>query len=259
VGQKTALYQAGARFYSGVFGAFLSPDPLGPVVGDPRTLNPYSYAANNPMRYTDEYGLCFGEAMVACPEGLTEFAVGYVHGMLCCLAPMLPASQFEPELVPVTVLGVRAMELAGPGGGARVGVRAGAKGAALLCAAVCAPALDAIGIGTLFSDGGSLEQAVEAEKERIAQQLLENPELARGATADEIENIIPASWEPQAARSKNEEGIRSFKPGTGGSDGIRVMHGNPNAADPHHQGPRVIITHEGRRTSIPLDGNPTLR
>jgi RHS repeat-associated protein len=91
VGQKTALYQAGARFYSGVFGAFLSPDPLGPVVGDPRTLNPYAYAANNPMRYTDEHGLCFGEAMVACPENLSAEGVHMMGQMMCCEAGRISA------------------------------------------------------------------------------------------------------------------------------------------------------------------------
>ena len=47
------------RYYDPTIGRFLSIDPVGPVVGDPRTLNRYTYAANNPYKYVDPTGEFF--------------------------------------------------------------------------------------------------------------------------------------------------------------------------------------------------------
>lgn len=62
-GKKTAaavgLDYFGARYYSGAQGRFTSPDPLlnsgRPWL--PQSWNRYSYALNNPLRYTDPTGL----------------------------------------------------------------------------------------------------------------------------------------------------------------------------------------------------------
>ena len=45
-----------ARYYDPVLSRFLSPDPL-MNPGDPRTLDAYRYAENNPVHYTDSSGL----------------------------------------------------------------------------------------------------------------------------------------------------------------------------------------------------------
>jgi RHS repeat-associated protein len=47
------------RVYDPVLGRFLSPDPLVQAPYDAQTWNRYSYARNNPVRYTDPSGLCF--------------------------------------------------------------------------------------------------------------------------------------------------------------------------------------------------------
>ena len=44
------------RYYDPTAGRFLSIDPVGPMVGDPRTINRYSYAWNSPYRYNDPTG-----------------------------------------------------------------------------------------------------------------------------------------------------------------------------------------------------------
>jgi RHS repeat-associated protein len=49
------LYYMRFRWYDGVAARFLSRDPLNSV--DPRDINPYQYAAGNPMSYTDPLGL----------------------------------------------------------------------------------------------------------------------------------------------------------------------------------------------------------
>ncbi len=51
------LYDYGARWYDNRRGRFIQPDTIVPDPGDPQSLNRYSYAANNPVRYTDPSGL----------------------------------------------------------------------------------------------------------------------------------------------------------------------------------------------------------
>ncbi len=52
----TGLTYLNARYYDPVLSRFLSPDPL-MNPGDPRTLDPYRYADNNPVVFTDASGL----------------------------------------------------------------------------------------------------------------------------------------------------------------------------------------------------------
>lgn len=48
------------RVYDPTLGRFLSPDPIVQAPYDGQSLNRYSYALNNPHRYTDPSGYCFG-------------------------------------------------------------------------------------------------------------------------------------------------------------------------------------------------------
>lgn len=52
----TGLTYLNARYYDPILGRFLSPDPL-MNPGDPRTLDPYRYADNNPITFSDPLGL----------------------------------------------------------------------------------------------------------------------------------------------------------------------------------------------------------
>ncbi len=51
-----SLYDYSGRFYSPVFGRFVSADSLVPRPGDPQSLNRYSYARNNPLIRVDPSG-----------------------------------------------------------------------------------------------------------------------------------------------------------------------------------------------------------
>jgi RHS repeat-associated protein len=51
-----SLYDYGGRFYSPVFGRFVSADAIVPRPGDPQSLNRYSYARNNPLIRVDPSG-----------------------------------------------------------------------------------------------------------------------------------------------------------------------------------------------------------
>ncbi len=55
------IYQFGARFYSPELGHFLSADPMGQNIAVPQAFNRYSYALNNPVRYTDPTGYWIDE------------------------------------------------------------------------------------------------------------------------------------------------------------------------------------------------------
>lgn len=50
------LMDFGARFYDPRVGRFISPDPIQDVSSS-QCVNPYVYCANNPLRYTDKFGL----------------------------------------------------------------------------------------------------------------------------------------------------------------------------------------------------------
>jgi RHS repeat-associated protein len=54
---ETGLDYAFARYYSPRLGRFLSPDPLGGSLGDPQSLNRYSYTRNNPINLNDPSGM----------------------------------------------------------------------------------------------------------------------------------------------------------------------------------------------------------
>lgn len=53
---STDFYYYESRYYDPWFGRFISPDTMVARPGDPQDLNRYSYAGNNPLRYTDPAG-----------------------------------------------------------------------------------------------------------------------------------------------------------------------------------------------------------
>lgn len=57
--QETGLYFYGARYYDPVLARFISPDTYVQQLSDPQTLNRYTYARNNPLKYTDPTGHFF--------------------------------------------------------------------------------------------------------------------------------------------------------------------------------------------------------
>jgi RHS repeat-associated protein len=58
---ETGLDYFGFRSYSGAQGRFAASDPenAGSMEDDPQSWNGYAYARNNPLKYTDPYGLAY--------------------------------------------------------------------------------------------------------------------------------------------------------------------------------------------------------
>jgi RHS repeat-associated protein len=92
------LYQMRARYYSAALGSFLTRDPLPPRFEDIHSLNPYHYAAGDPLRSVDPEGLdrtiwFFGHAWI---EVDTYDAQGRKTGRLALnFAPESDASDFQ--------------------------------------------------------------------------------------------------------------------------------------------------------------------
>jgi len=55
--EESGLYYNRARYYSADLGRFLSVDPLPVTIRASRELNDYAYVANDPLTFTDPYGL----------------------------------------------------------------------------------------------------------------------------------------------------------------------------------------------------------
>ena len=52
----SGLYYYGARYYDPAIGRFISPDSIVSRLTNPQAFNRYSYAINNPLKYTDPTG-----------------------------------------------------------------------------------------------------------------------------------------------------------------------------------------------------------
>ncbi|HMO65618.1 MAG TPA: RHS repeat-associated core domain-containing protein [Verrucomicrobiota bacterium] len=85
--EETGLYYYGARYYDPELGRFTQADTLVPDPGDGQSLNRYSYANNNPLKYTDPSGhepvtaILIGIAVGAALGAATTAATGGNVGM----------------------------------------------------------------------------------------------------------------------------------------------------------------------------------
>ena len=54
------------RIYSPKLGRMLSPDPVTQAPGNGQNYNRYTYANNNPLKYTDPSGFTFADCAAVC-------------------------------------------------------------------------------------------------------------------------------------------------------------------------------------------------
>jgi len=78
---NVGLVNMNGRVYDPELGRFLSPDPSVQFVADLQSYNRYTYAANNPLRYTDPTGYSWYSFLTS-----TSFWVGFGEASLAALA-----------------------------------------------------------------------------------------------------------------------------------------------------------------------------
>ena len=83
-------------------------------------------------------------------------------------------------------------------------------------------------------------------------------ESIRGASKEDVAAAARALGWDEAPAKQGGGGLRFFKPGTNGADGIRVMNGDPKAPEGIKNDPYAIITRGGTKTRVPLEGNRAL-
>jgi len=74
---NTELYYYGARYYNPFFKHFIQPDNVLSNIYDPQQLNRYSYAENNPYKYTDPSG-----ESPTLISGAVGYVIGYAAGAI---------------------------------------------------------------------------------------------------------------------------------------------------------------------------------
>ncbi len=85
---SSGLVYLRARYYSPALGRFISRDPFPGVLSQPDTLNPYVYALNNPVRYTDPSGEFILQALAAAGIGGLNSAAFDIGAQLLHMRPI---------------------------------------------------------------------------------------------------------------------------------------------------------------------------
>ena len=118
---ETGLDYFGARYFSSTLGRFTRPDPLysSGRPANPQTWNRYAYALNNPLRYTDPFGLWEWDTCEAgdsvCEEWKTMFEAGIADARKAAISDKLTAAQQADLKEVLDYLGI-----AGDGNGVKI-------------------------------------------------------------------------------------------------------------------------------------------
>ncbi len=101
---ESGLDYFGARYYGSSMGRWMSPDPSGLAFADPenpQSLNLYGYVGNNPLRFTDPYGLLAcgsGGAVPTATRGGVAGAIGdFFHAIGCAIQDAFSSSDSSPQ------------------------------------------------------------------------------------------------------------------------------------------------------------------
>jgi RHS repeat-associated protein len=78
---ETGLYHMRARFYDSLTGRFLSRDPIwSDLIEDPRSVNPYQYAVQNPLSFIDPSGQLWVDTTGKLHASIADLPDGTVVG-----------------------------------------------------------------------------------------------------------------------------------------------------------------------------------
>jgi RHS repeat-associated protein len=214
------LVNMNGRVYDPDLGRFLSPDPNVQFVADLQTYNRYTYAANNPLRYTDPTGYFFGATFdMVIETGIAivgMVACAYTAGAGCALAFSLMAATYGTASAINNgagwgnAIGVGLLQLGvgvvagGFEGGALVGTEA-SLGSQMLAGA-CAGAASAAFMTPLSGSGW----------EGLGKNILTG--AASGAAGAALGYAIQSSIVSQASAAEQQGGDREMQTATGSRD-----------------------------------------
>ena len=107
--------------------------------------------------------------------------------------------------------------------------------------------------GTIKHPGGWLPDRLARASRHLGDPRRFDPESLRGLSIDDVRSLL-VTWEEVPATAGS--GTKFLDPDNLGRQ-IRVMEGYPgNRPDPITLGPYVVVSQNGTKTKIPLEGNP---
>ena len=119
--EETGLMYYGARYYDPVIGRFTSPDPflnnpnlkgeeLQNLLRDPQSLNMYTYARNNPLKYADPDGKF---AVIPALIAIAGFIGAFIGGIQNVAAPDIDSPPVYTKSEAEIITGIAIGEIAG--------------------------------------------------------------------------------------------------------------------------------------------------
>jgi RHS repeat-associated protein len=235
---ETGLDEFGARYYSSAMGRFMTADwgaiPMAvpyAVLGNPQTLNLYSYVENNPATGTDPDGHCCDWQYV---EGAVQawasdtFAAGTFHG-----------DSDNPSFQAGQIAGDRAA-LAQGAGETVAGQSGVGGGAALTLTGVGAPVGGMVVTGSAILEGHGAVAATAASVHLLAEtpsgpKAADAPGVTAGGQAiDKYGNKVGPSGRQQVNEvdHSTEKGAKDAARQEG--KGAPEKHPSPTKGDPHY-------------------------
>lgn len=104
--------------------------------------------------------------------------------------------------------------------------------------------------------GDAADDAARHSGRRPVSGRAPGPESLRGVSMDDVRRHIPEDWEELPS---HHGGGTRWKHPTRKGEQVRVMPGKAGDPDPLKQGPYAVISKDGARTYVLLEGNHTLR
>jgi len=224
--EKTGLLYFGSRYYSSELRQFTQPDTIQPDIYDPQQLNKYSYARNNPLKYTDPTG----------------------HWLHIAVGALIGAAIGAVASVVVSVVKKEPVKLGNVLKSAAVGAVAGAVGAATFGLAYAGAGAVGIGTGTAAYATAGAVGAVSAGR---AAQFTSNAINHRPLGADMLEPV-PIIRDAVIGAATAGIGSRFIKPAASSQGSKTIKYVDPKDLKPVH--PVQIDKVKNIRQSIVKNG-----
>jgi RHS repeat-associated protein len=202
----TSLVYLRARYYNSATATFASMDPVQGLVGKSITFNPYEYAGENPILYTDPSGRFFFIPI------LVGFAIGTIASGVIDLAVQMAVEHRSLECIDKTRLGVAMLE------GGLLGAIGGGYGAYLqnLVKAGALTAGQAAVRGLAANFIASTVSSMVFHQQSLGEALVSNAVgfgvgLGVGYLGGEVWSAGKAAWKTFSEGETAEEALREIR------------------------------------------------